>query len=105
MYGLPYLFPQTYCLEKNPVDVGKNLASFSTPEISHSPNNSNFHVITLSLLLYHFFFNFRHYVQVCNANFHQSMVTESYLQHGKSNEWSKFLQTKFKTLFLPFNAI
>ena len=55
MYGLPYLFPQTSCLEKNPVDVGKNLASFSTPEISHSPNNSNFHVITLSLLLYHFF--------------------------------------------------
>ena len=107
MCGLPCPFPKTFGKnsvdgEKIPLSRRKN-ACLPHQKKSFSPN-SNFHVITQykvhlqlqSLLLYHFF-NFRFYVQIYQANFDYSMVTESYLQHDKSIGWSKFLQTKFPT--------
>ena len=51
------------------------------------------------------FFNFRFYVHIYDANFDYLMVIESYLQHDKSTEWSKFLQAKFPISSPPFNAI
>ena len=84
--------------------------SFFAPEKSPSPNSS-FYVIAQyklylqlqSLLLYHFF-NFRFYGQIYHGNFHQSTVTESYLQLDKSIERPKFLQAKFPTPFSTFQC-
>ena len=116
MYGLPYPFLQTYRLGKNPVDGGR--ISSSSKKNAHFPYQKNPpHQIAIFMLspntsfiyscshcCYIIFFNFRLYVQIYHANFDYLMVTESYLQHDRGTEWSKFLQAKFPTPFSTFQC-
>ena len=114
MYGLPQLFPPTYHLGGNPVDWARPAAkkkmfishsrkiSLTKEQIScNHPIQASF--IAALLLLYNFF-NFRLHVQIYHANFDYSIVTESYLLHDKSNEWSKFLRKFFQSLSPSFNT-
>ena len=43
-------------------------------------------------------------MQIYHANFDYSMVTESYLLHDKSTEWSKLLQAIFPIPFSIFQC-